>query len=209
MKQLFALFLTLLLTPCTAISGHAQASETNTLIVYFSVPETDKPENMSREEELSTVVIDGKVLGNTQYVAQVIQGHTNGDIFRIEPVTPYPTDHDQLEAVATRERKAKTRPPMATQVEDMGKYQTVFIGYPNWYADMPMILYTFLEQYNLSGKKVIPFVTSGGSGFSRTIQTITDLQPGATVIRDGFSVHRSKVQDAKPDIIEWLTGLGL
>lgn len=80
--------------------------------------------------------------------------------------------------------------------------------YPNWYSDMPRILYSFFNDYDLSGKTVIPFVTSGGSGFSNTISTIEELEPEADVITDGFSVSRNTVQDAENDIIEWLKKLG-
>ena len=80
-------------------------STAKNLVVYFSMPETTEPENMSREEELSTVVIDGEVLGNTQYVAYIIAENTEADIFRIEPVTPYPLDHSELEDIEQHEAK--------------------------------------------------------------------------------------------------------
>lgn len=81
--------------------------------------------------------------------------------------------------------------------------------YAIWYADMPRIIYSFLDQYDLSGKTIVPFVTSGGSGFSNTISTIADLEPDANVITDGLSISRNVVQDAEADIIEWVEGLGL
>ncbi len=179
-----------------------------TLVVYFSVPETTKPDNMNAEEEYSTVVINGEVLGNTQYVAYVIQENTNADLFRIEPVTPYPMNHAELEEIATQEKRENAYPEISAQVDSMEQYDTVFIGYPNWYSDMPRILYSFFNDYDLSGKTVIPFVTSGGSGFSNTISTIEELEPEADVITDGFSVSRNTVQDAENDIIEWLKKIG-
>lgn len=92
-------------------------------------------------------------------------------------------------------------------VENLEQYDTIYLGYPNWYADMPRIIYSFLEQYDFSGKTIVPFVTSGGSGFSNTIRTIAELEPDANVITDGFSVSRNTVADAKQDIIDWLAGL--
>lgn len=80
--------------------------------------------------------------------------------------------------------------------------------YPNWYADMPRIIYSFLDQYDLSGKTIVPFVTSGGSGFSNTISTIADLEPDAEVITDGLSISRNVVQDAEEDIVQWVEDLG-
>lgn len=186
-----------------------QAGDGKTLVVYFSMPETTNPDNMNAEEEYSTVVIDGEVLGNTQYVAYVIQENTGADIFRIEPVTPYPMNHAELEEVATEEKRNDAMPEIAAEVENIEQYDTIFLGYPNWYADMPRIIYSFLDQYDLSGKTIVPFVTSGGSGFSNTISTIADLEPDANVITDGLSISRNVVQDAEADIIEWVEGLGL
>ncbi|WP_455683650.1 flavodoxin [Thomasclavelia sp.] len=190
----------------TAVSK--QTGDGKSLIVYFSMPETTNPDNMNAEEEYSTVVIDGEVLGNTQYVAYVIQENTGADIFRIEPITPYPMNHEELEEVATKEKRNNAMPEIAAQVENIEQYETIFIGYPNWYADMPRIIYNFLEQYDLSGKTIIPFVTSGGSGFSNTISTIADLEPDANVETDGFSISRTAVQDAEQEIIQWVNDLG-
>ncbi len=184
-------------------------SETGkSLVVYFSMPETTSPENMSREEELSTVVIDGEVLGNTQYVAMVIAENTEADIFRIEPVTPYPLDHSELEEIAQQEQGEDARPEIAGEVENIDQYDTIFFGFPNWYYDMPMIMYSFLDQYDLSGKTIAPFVTSGGSGFSDAISTITEMEPEANVVENGLSISRNVVQDAESDIIQWLADNG-
>ena len=183
-------------------------STAKSLVVYFSMPETTESENMSREEELSTVVIDGEVLGNTQYVAYIIAENTGADIFRIDPVTPYPLDHSELEDIAQKEQSENFRPEIAGTVNDIDQYDTIFFGFPNWYYDMPMIMYSFLDQYDLTGKTVVPFVTSGGSGFSDAISTIKDMEPDADVVTDGLSISRNVVQDSKSDIIEWLTEKG-
>ena len=199
----------------TTLSNETEDSENmdsnstaKSLVVYFSMPETTEPENMSREEGLSTVVIDGEVLGNTQYVAYIIAENTGADIFRIEPVTPYPLDHSELENIAQKEQSDNFRPEIAGTVEDIDQYDTIFLGFPNWYYDMPMIMYSFLDQYDLTGKTVVPFVTSGGSGFSDAISTIKDMEPDADVVTDGLSISRNVVQDSEPDIIEWLTEKG-
>ena len=94
------------------------------------MPETTEPENMSREEELSTVVIDGEVLGNTQYVAYIIAENTGSDIFRIEPVTPYPLDHSELENIVQKEQSDNFRPEIAGTVEDIDQYDTIFLVSP-------------------------------------------------------------------------------
>ena len=187
----------------------AGASGSNALVVYFSMPETTNPdENSMTEERNSTVIIDGEVLGNTQYVAYVIQENTGADLFRIEPEVPYPTDHDTLVDQAAEEQDNGARPAIKDTIENFDQYDTVFVGYPNWWGDMPMILYTFFDTYDFSGKTIIPFNTHGGSGFSNTINTIAELEPNATIYEDGFTVSRNNVQEAEPDILAWLNELG-
>lgn len=195
--------------PSAAAPDAGPSTETGkTLVVYFSMPETDKSEGLTTEEENSVVIMDGEVLGNTQYVAYVIQQTTGADIFRIESQTPYMTDHEALVNLAKEEQNQNARPALRTNVENLSQYDTVFIGYPNWWGDMPMILYTFFDENDFSGKTIIPFNTHGGSGFSGTIGTITKLEPNATVNQKGFTVSRNNVQDAEPDIIRWLAELG-
>lgn len=177
------------------------------LVVYFSHPETDDPLNMTRAQENSTVVIDGKVLGNTQYAALLIQEYTGSDIFRIEPVNPYPLDYSVAVSQAAEEQRNNARPAIAGRV-NTADYDTIFLGYPTWWMDLPMVVYTFLEDYDLSGKTIIPFNTHGGSGFSDTINTIARLEPNATVVTEGLSISRDKVADSKADIAAWLTKIG-
>ena len=195
-------------TPEQSQGPETPAAQNKTLVVYFSMPETTDPGNMTQEEENSAVVINGEVLGNTQYVAYMIQEHTGADIFRIQPEIPYPTDHSTLVDLAADEQEQGARPKLNAEVESIEQYDTIFLGYPNWWGDMPMILYTFLEEYDLSGKTIIPFNTHGGSGFSNTISTIASLQPGATVERNGYSVYRNSVHEAEPAVIAWLEELG-
>lgn len=174
--------------------------------MYFSQPETDNPDNMTQEEDNSTVIIDGKVLGNTQYMAKVIAENTNSDLFRIEPEKPYPTDHKTLVDLASEEQSHKARPAIKNKIENLDKYDTIYIGYPNWWGDMPMILYTFFENYDFSGKNIITFNTHGGSGFSNTVNTIRSLEPNANVT-EGLSISRTRIQDAEDEIVEWVNEL--
>lgn len=155
------------------------------------------------------MVADGQVLGNTEYVAQLIQQETGGDLFAIETVQEYPGSHDPLLEFAYNEKADNARPELATQIENLDDYDTIFLGYPNWNADLPMPLYTFLESYDFSGKTIIPFTTHGGSGFSRTLQTIADLQPDAALVEDGLSIPRGDVPDAQSEVTDWVAGLGL
>ncbi len=183
-----------------------QSGESKVLVAYFSMPETTNPNNMTTEEANSTVVINGEVLGNTQYMAQVIQRTTNADIYRIEPQNPYPTDHTTLVAQAREEQDQDTRPAIKDAISDFDSYDTVFIGYPIWWSDLPQILYTFFDTYDFSGKTVIPFSTHGGSSFAGTPATIQSLEPGAKML-DGLTISRNNIQDAEQEIISWVNGL--
>lgn len=169
------------------------------LAVYFSMPDN---------VDDSTVVIDGETLGNTQYMAYVIQETVGADIFRIEPETPYPTDHDKLVDLAKEEQNDNARPKIKDMIENFDTYENIFVGYPNWWGDMPMILYSFFDEYDFSGKTIIPFNTHGGSGFSGTISTIKELEPNAEVL-DGKSISHNDIQDAEQEIVDWVNSLDL
>lgn len=169
--------------------------DSRSLVVYFSVPETDDPNNMTRDEENSTVVIDGKMLGNTEYVATLISERTNSDLFRLEPVEAYPTNHQDLLRRAQEEMQNDVKPELKENI-DISNYDVIFIGYPIWNADLPPIINTFLENNDISGKTVIPFCTHGGSGLSRTPQTIKNKLNNATVITNGFEIYRTNMEDS-------------
>lgn len=171
----------------------------NALVVYFSVP--DNRDN-------SYVEVNGEHLGNTQYMAQVIQENTGADIFRIQPTTPYPTDHEALLEAAQGEIRTNARPEINGTIENFDSYDVVFVGYPNWNADMPYIMYSFFESYDFSGKTIVPFVTHGGSGFSGTEGTIANLEPNATMLK-GKDISRGRIEDAEQEIIDWVDELGL
>ena len=175
------------------------------LIAYFSMPETDGVDTVA---SASRVVVDGQVMGNTQYVASVIERVTGGDMWRIETVQTYPGSHEPLLEFAYNELVENARPELSGQIENLEQYDVIFLGYPNWNAELPMPLYSFLEAYDLSGKTIIPFNTHGGSGFSRTIQTIAELEPNAEVITEGFTVSRNSVGSSEGDILAWLAQRG-
>ena len=108
---------------------------------------------------------------------------------------------------AAEEQDADARPELSSHIENLEQYDTVFLGYPNWWGDMPQPLYTFLEEYDFSGKTIIPFCPHGGSGFSRTESTIAGLQPGADVSSNGFSISRNDVADSADEVAEWAQSL--
>lgn len=179
------------------------------LVTYFSLPETDDAENMNEDEENSTVVVDGEVLGNTQYVAMLISEYTNGDLFRIEPVTPYTTNHDDLTDQALEEQESDARPEIKDPLESIDDYDVIFVGYPIWWGDMPQILYTFLESYDFTGKTVIPFSTHGGSGLAGTVDTISEKLDGASVLENAFTLSRNSMESAPQEVESWLREINM
>ena len=106
------------------------------------------------------------------------------------------------------EQDREERPVLTTHIDNLDDYDVIFIGYPNWWYDMPMAMYTFFEEHDFGGKTIIPFNTHRGSRFSSTIETIQELEPEATVIEDGFTFPGDDAAEAAGDVAEWLEGLG-
>lgn len=150
--------------------------------------------------------------GNTKIIAEIIAEKTGGDLFEIKPVKSYPVSYDECTKVASREKAEKARPEISGKVENFEQYDTIFVGYPIWWGDMPMPVYTFLESYNFAGKKIIPFCTHGGSGLSSTDQNITLACPGATVL-PGFelrgTVARNDKAQSESKVSDWLKKIGV
>lgn len=172
-----------------------------TLIVYFSMPETDGVDAVAGASRL---VSHGKLYGNTQWVADRIQEATGGVQVRIETVQKYPGKHAALVAQGEDEKKKNARPELSTRITDLDAYDVIFLGYPIWWADLPMPLYSFLEAYDLKGKTIVPFSTHGGSAFSGTIETIASLEPKAKVVKNGFTVSRNGVLRSGGDVSAWI-----
>ena len=178
----------------------------NILIAYFSVPENVDTDGIDANSGASIVVKNKDVLGNMQYMAMTIQEAIGGELFRIETKEKYPLEHETLVNQAKEEQNEEVRPELATHIENVEQYDMIFLGYPNWWGDMPQPLYTFLEEYDFSGKTIIPFNSHGGSGFSNTIEEIKKLQPNATVRDDGLSISRNDVAESEQEIADWVKG---
>lgn len=178
-----------------------------------TLPADTSEEATESETELEDMAVTGVVVyfswsGNTEAVAAEIQNQTGADTFRLVPAEPYTDDYDALLDIAQEEQRNGARPAISGSIENFDSYEVVYLGFPNWWGDMPMILYSFLDDYDLSGKTIVPFVTSGGSGFSNTIRTIESMEPDAEVL-DGFSLGSSQAANAGDAVANWLSGLGL
>lgn len=170
----------------------------NILVAYFS----------RADENYNVGTIDK---GNTQIVAEYIASEVGADSFHIETVTPYPADYDGCCDVAKQELADKARPELNGTVENMEQYDIVFLGYPIWWGDMPMAVYTFMDSYDFSDKVVIPFNTHEGSGESGTYSAIGSYLPNAQVL-DGMAIQGKTAQefnsDTQQSVRDWLDGLG-
>lgn len=147
---------------------------------------------------------------NTASVAREIQKQVGGDLFQVETQQPYPDDYRETTNVASVEQKNNARPALARTMspEDMAKYDVIFVGFPNWWGTLPMAMFTFLEQYDLAGKTVIPFSTHEGSGLGRSPSDLARLCPGATIAK-GLAVRGGSVGQASGNISDWLRELGM
>lgn len=167
------------------------------------------------EEELKTADSKGKVLiaffswgGNTKGIAQEIQRQTEADLFEIELVNPYSTDYDTVLDQAQKDQNAQARPELKTHVKNMEQYDTVLLGYPNWWASIPMPIASFLEEYDFANKTIVPFCSHGGGRFGQSLTAIAKLAPNA-VIGEALSVHYSGGSELPNDISDWLSANGI
>lgn len=151
----------------------------------------------------STLVVYFSRSGNTRKVAQLIHRQVGGDLVELKTLQPYPEDYDACVDQAKKEQEQQARPELATQIADMDRYRTIFVGYPNWWGTMPMALFTFFETYDFSGKTIAPFCTHGGSRMGRSEDDIRRLCPKARVLR-GLPVRGRSAASAGKDVEAWL-----
>ncbi len=140
-------------------------------------------------------------VGNTEVAAKMAQEITGGDLFEIQTVKEYPVDYTETTHVATAEKRANARPELAVHIENMDQYNTIILGYPNWWGTFPMAVFTFLEEYDFTGKTIIPFCTHEGSGLGNSVNDIQRTCPTANVWK-GLDIRGSSVKNAG-GAIQW------
>ncbi len=197
----------------TGTSSASQSSQPNSSQTVESDDsstdsESSAPESEATQTGSKSLVVYFSWSGNTENVAKSIQSQTDSDIFEIVPATPYSDDYDAVVDLAQAEQSEDARPAIADSIENIADYDVIYVGYPNWWGDMPMILYTFFDSYDFSGKTVAPFCTSGGSGLSDTVNAIKELEPNAAVTE---GLHIGSGASSNPDdaVSEWLSEIGL
>lgn len=141
--------------------------------------------------------------GNTEVIAEYIQELAGADLFKVEPAVEYPADYMECIDVAKKEQQQDARPEIKETLADISDYDTVFIGFPNWWGTLPMPMFTQLEQLDFEGKTVKPFVTHEGSGFGKSTKDLKKLCEGAD-IKKGLSIPGANVYDAKDMVSSWI-----
>ena len=172
-------------------------TDSKVLVVYFS--RTGENYNVGNVD-----------VGNTAMVASYIKEYLKADSFEIVPIDKYPEKYDECTEVAQKEKDDNARPKIQGKINNFDSYDTVFIGYPIWWGDLPMIMYTFMEEYDFNGKNVIPFNTHEESGDAGTYQSIQSKLPNAKVNTKGLALDgkTARSDDGKQQTIDWLKGLG-
>ncbi len=141
--------------------------------------------------------------GNTEVIAEYIKDLTGADLFKVEPASDYPEDYMKCIDVAKKEQQNDARPELKETLDDISEYDTIYIGFPNWWGTLPMPMFTQLEQLDFTGKVVKPFVTHEGSGFGSSQRDLKKLCEGAE-IKKGLSVPGANVYDAKDTVSNWI-----
>lgn len=146
--------------------------------------------------------------GNTREVAGQIQALTGGDLFEVKTLRQYSTNYNTVLQEAREEQDNDVRPELSVSIDNWADYDMVILGYPNWWGTMPMALFTFLEQYDFSGKTIAPFCTHEGSRMGSSARDIARLSPNATVA-EGLPIRGGSVKNAGNDVAAWLKKLGI
>ena len=213
MKKIISLFMVLTMVLSLAACSTNQSPSEST---PEEQPDSSAEAQQPTDEAGKTLVVYYSATGNTENVANYIATATDGDLFELEPAEPY-SDADlnwtDDNSRVVREHDNPDERDIAlvkNTVENWDEYDTIFIGYPIWWYDLPMPVWSFLEEYDLSGKTIIPFFThNGSSSGANSISTVAELCPDSTVLTDDyFTYSGNNVDEAESAVDEWLTELG-
>ena len=178
------------------------------LIAYFTWAENTQVENPEEVDVDATTSASVLLPGNTAKMAGWIQQKVGGDLFSIIVSEPYSSDYDECLDRAADEKAENARPELVNHVDNMEDYDVVFLGFPNWWYTAPMAIFSFIEEYDFSGKTVVPFCAHGTGGLAGSVADITAALPDSTEVLEPIGVYRPDIDSAQPVINEWLEGLG-
>lgn len=195
-------------------SGEAmQEAETgedsSILIAYFTWAENTYVADPASVDVDATTSASVLMPGNVGLLAEWIAEETGGDLFPIITEEAYSSDYDICLERAIEEHDSGARPAIVGSIPNMNDYEIVFLGYPNWWYSCPMAILTFIEEYDLSGKTVVPFCSHGTGGFAASLRDIGAVLPDDCVVLEEFGAYRPEVADSKDELLAWLAGLDL
>ena len=179
-------------------------TEKKALVVYFSAADNDGIDAVS---SATVVAHEGKEYGAAQLAAKFVGDHTGADVSAIVTQQSYPAEYNAMADMAKAQRDNDERPALSSKIENLAGYDTVFMVYPVWWYTVPMPIYSLLDEYDFSGKTIIPVITHEGSGDGGTLSVLRAEEPGATVLEDAFVSRFGAVPAQKADVESWLDGL--
>ena len=195
--------------PPTVSQSSGETGNSNILIAYFTWADNTVVEDPSSVDVDATTSASVLAPGNAAKLASWIQQEVGGDLHSIVVEEPYSSDYDECLDRAADEKAENARPALASHVDNLENYDIVFLGFPNWWYTLPMPVLTFVEEYDWSGKTVVPFVTHGTGGLSSTIRDLTAALPEDVTILEPIDVYRPEVDDSQSAVQEWIAGLDL
>ena len=205
-KRILFLFACLLLMSLTACGGETATPEATPTEEESA---TSEAAETTSSDEADSVVVYFSATGNTEAVARLLAETQGADLQEIVPAEPYTEDdlnyNDDLSRANSEQNDANSRPAIAGSMENVEQYDIVYVGFPIWWGNMPKILYTFFDTYDLTGKTIVPFCTSGSSGIEEAVRVIADMEPDAT-ITEGLRTDTSQMAT---DVPAWLESIGL
>lgn len=179
----------------------------NVLIAYFTWADNtvvEDPDSVDVDASTSASLL---APGNTALMAQYIQSQVGGDLFSIRVTEPYSSDYDKCLDRAADEKAEGARPELVGTVENIADYDTVYLGFPNWWYTCPMAVFSFVESHDLSGKTIIPFCAHGTAGLSRTVQDLTAALPADVTVLESIGIFRDEMDQSEELIDQWLETL--
>ena len=179
------------------------------LIAYFTWADNTVVEDPSAVDVDATTSASVLAPGNAAKIAGWIQQEIGGDLFSIVVTEPYPSDYDECLDRAADEKADHARPTLVNHIDSMDDYNIVFIGFPNWWYTLPMAVLSFVEEYDFSGKTIVPFCTHGTGGLAGTIQELTAALPENVTVLDAIGVYRPDVDSSQLAVQEWIAELDL
>lgn len=183
------------------LQGNAPQTSGNVLVAYFSWAD-----NAILADDVDAVASPSVIPpGNVQQLAGWVQEETGGDLFPIQVTEPYSSDWDECLDRANQERRDDARPELEERVENLSDYDTVFLGYPNWWYGVPMPLLTFLEENDLSGKQVYLFCSHGTGGLAGSVEIITEAAPDAEISDNIFDCYEEDASSSREEIQSWVS----